>query len=152
MAGESKPWDESKSAAENARRRLPDLVQAYFEQGRRLVAAKAAPEAMHSFRLRTKRLRYTLELFRPFYGPSLDTRLKMIREVQRYLGEVNDCAVSRGIFDRLLPRPSPHKRKLEGLLETRAARSAAAFRDYWLSTFDRAGQDARWRAYLSRKR
>jgi CHAD domain-containing protein len=149
--GKTAGWDGCRNAAENARRRLPDLVQAYFEQGRRLVSGDATPEAMHGFRLRTKRLRYTLELFRAFYGPSLDARLKMLREVQRYLGDINDCAVSREIFARVLPGPSPHQRKLERFLETRIARRTAEFRDYWLSTFDRPEQVARWRAYLARK-
>src|SRR5579884_2208612 len=65
-------WEEKRPVAENARAHLPTLLREYFQAGRELVAARPAPADLHAFRLRTKRLRYTLELFAPVYGARLD--------------------------------------------------------------------------------
>ncbi len=143
-------WDEALSAAENAAYRLPPLVHDYFGRGRAVAAADASPDALHSFRLRTKRLRYTLEMFRPFYGPGLESCLGRLREVQRFLGDANDCAVTL----RLLagPATSPARRRFETFLKSRASERIAEFREYWEKTFDAEGEEARWRRYLGRSR
>jgi CHAD domain-containing protein len=141
-------WDEALSAAQNAAYGLPPLVHDYFERGRALAGADATPAALHNFRLRTKRLRYTLEMFRPFYGPGLESCLGRLHEVQRLLGDANDCDATL----RLLAGPalSPARRRFETFLKTRAAERVAEFRDYWKNTFDTEGEEARWRRYLGR--
>ena len=142
-------WDESVSAPENARSRLPGMVEAWFQRGRALAAPEAnSPAALHSFRIRTKRLRYTLEMFRPFYGPRLDARLAALREVQTCLGELNDCAVTRGLIEPAL-KPGPQRARLEAFLDRRTTELTAAFKKTW-AALDKAGEDARWRAYLAR--
>src|ERR1017187_9741219 len=64
-------WDGSESPGANARRCLPGLVASYYQEGRKAAAGDASTETLHEFRLRTKRLRYTIELFRSCYGPGL---------------------------------------------------------------------------------
>src|SRR5580692_6953009 len=59
----------SKSASENARSILPKMARRYFEAGRKAIEGKRPPGELHAFRLKTKRFRYTLELFSPLYGP-----------------------------------------------------------------------------------
>jgi CHAD domain-containing protein len=145
-------WDEAVGAAENAGYRLPPLVHDYFEQGRAVAAADAAPDALHRFRLRTKRLRYTLEMFRPFYGPGLESCLGRLHEVQRLLGDANDCDATLRLLGGPAPASSATGRRLEAFLKARAAERVAEFRNYWLKTFDAAGEEARWRRYLSRTR
>jgi len=95
-------WDDSATAGQNARSKLPALVEHYFRIGRK-VAAPGSPEAaLHQFRLTTKRLRYTLEFFRFCYGPGLGKRLAVLREVQSCLGEISDCAVTRELAAGML--------------------------------------------------
>lgn len=113
-------WEEKRPVAENARAHLPTLLREYFQAGRELVAARPAPADLHAFRLRTKRLRYTLELFAPVYGARLDPRLRELQQIQQLLGEINDCAAT----ERRLPQ-------IQGFLEKLAARRTAAFERRW---------------------
>jgi CHAD domain-containing protein len=151
MAGKIQ-WDEAAGPARNARRKLPGLVREYFAEGRALAAGKASAAAFHRFRLRTKRLRYTLELFRPCYGPGLDRRLQALHQVQQLLGELNDCAAARRIVDGLLPPRAPQRLRLHRMLEARARQKMAGFRAYWTGHLDAAGQEHAWCGYLARPR
>jgi len=144
-------WDDSSGAAQNARRELPDLVAEYFAEGRDAVAGKRSATAWHRLRLRTKRLRYTLELFQPCYGPGLEQRLKALHEAQTILGDLNDCAASRRLINGLLPHGSPQRTRLHGFLDARAQRKISKFREFW-KEFDKAGEEKAWCTYLSRAR
>ena len=143
-------WDAAASAARNARRKLPALIAEYFTEGRALAAGKVSAAALHRFRLRTKRLRYTLELFTPCYGPGLGQRLKKVHQVQQFLGELNDCAAARRIIETLLPPRSPQPVRLGRFLDARARRKLAEFRAYWTGEFDAEGHEQAWRAYLAK--
>jgi len=143
-------WVESASAAANARRVLPPLAEAYFKAGRELTASKAAPEALHRFRLASKRFRYTLEIFGPCYGPGLGTRLAGVHKIQEYLGEINDCAATGALLRRHLPRRSPLMARLERFLRARTAQKVARFNAFWRGTFDKPGELERWTTYLAR--
>jgi CHAD domain-containing protein len=149
--GEALKWDESGSPGANARRRLPELVLSYYREGRKAAAGDAAPEALHEFRLGTKRLRYTIELFRSCYGPGLQLWLAALGRIQDHLGAISDCATTGRICLAAMPLDSPADRKrLESYLDKRAAREAAAFRRYWRSEFDKAGEARRWEIYFRR--
>ena len=145
-------WDEAASAAQNARRKLPALAAEYFADGRAMVAGKQSPAAWHRLRLRTKRLRYTLELFRSCYGPSLEQRLHALHKAQQLLGDLNDCAAAGRLIDELLPSRSPQRLRLRRFLDARARRLLAEFREYWSQELDKAGQEQAWRGYLARAR
>jgi CHAD domain-containing protein len=148
--GGRKTWDESASAAENARRTLPALAQAYFEAGRKLAHASTSDDALHRFRLRTKRLRYTLEFFQSCYGPGLESRVEMLRQIQDCLGEISDCTVTRTLTAGKLPAHSAERQAIDGYLRRRAQQKTAQFRRYWRRVVDRLGEDRRWRNYLAR--
>ena len=117
-------WDSAKSAEENASQKLPPLARAYFRAGRALFAAKPTAGAFHKFRLETKRFRYTLELFQPCYGPGLEERLKLLRNIQDLLGEINDCATTQKLLGSQPVRVSK-------FLERRMALKARALRMCW---------------------
>ncbi len=143
-------WDESATAAENARLKLPVLIERYFEDGRALAARAASLDDLHRFRLKTKRVRYTLEFFRDWYGPGLVQRLASIRKIQDFLGEISDCTAALNLAHQLLPSDSSERRRIETYLKKRARRQAAGFRRYWRNVFDEAGEQRRWRSYLAR--
>jgi CHAD domain-containing protein len=128
------------SVADNAREVLPKLARKYFEAGRDAVSEKRPPDELHGFRLETKRFRYTLELFRPVYGPQLDRYLKALHELQGALGKVSDYqAIQRVVRgDRALQDHIRHtlKRKVKDL------------RHEWRA-FDSEGELKRWRTYLA---
>jgi CHAD domain-containing protein len=137
-------WDERRSVAVNARRILPRLVADYFREVRGFLAKDRRPPELHRMRLAGKRLRYTLELFRPCYGPGLDQRLTALKDLQDSLGDVNDAVAS----DALLAHRIGHKAR--HFLQARAEEKAAEFRKHWTESFDAPRREAWWTGYLER--
>jgi CHAD domain-containing protein len=144
MAKPSPPvWDIKKNASENAARNLPQMAGEYFKAGRDLERRRASFEVLHQFRLETKRFRYTLELFRPCYGPGLDKRLAALRKIQDLLGEINDCVTTQNLLGR-------KQKTLAQFLQRRITRKRRELNRYWQSSFDAAGHERWWRDYLER--
>ncbi len=127
-------WNDSISVARNARERLPRLLEKFYAAGRE-AARQDDPALFHKFRLETKRVRYTLELFRPVYGPRLEDLLKALRKTQNALGEIQDCASA----SRLV-----HDPEFRSWVEQRQRKLIAKLRRYWKSEFDAAGEERRW--------
>jgi CHAD domain-containing protein len=152
MAKKRLLWDESASASSNAGVRLPAMLESYFEQGRKLMGRSPSAAAMHPFRLETKALRYTLELFRPCFGPGLEGFLLSLRSIQDCLGALNDYAATRDLIAARLPKHALDWEKMDRLLTARAKRKSLEFRRYWRQTFDKPGEDRRWVNYFSRPR
>jgi CHAD domain-containing protein len=130
----------SQSAEENARVVLPKMARKYFEAGRKAIEGKRPPDELHGFRLETKRFRYTLELFRPLYGPNLDRYLKALRELQGALGKVSDYQA----IQRVLSSDPKLKSEIEHALKGKVK----DLRHSWRA-FDSEGQLKRWRTYLA---
>jgi CHAD domain-containing protein len=144
-------WDEKVDAVENARTFLPKLVEEYFGLGRELLAANVAPPELHALRLASKKLRYTLELFRPCYGPGLAARIDALKSLQQMLGEINDTvAAERTILEVLLAK-TPESRRAIQFLRKRGREKAEEFRNHWITVFDRDGQERWWTEYLARQ-
>lgn len=143
-------WNPSKTVAENAREKLPELAHQFFTAGRAAASQDTTMEALHRFRLLTKRFRYTLELFRDYYGEGLDRRLHALQTVQQLLGAISDCAATQ---DLLLARDdlaaSERAAVLRKLKRTAALR-IAAFRNHWLSNFSDPARERFWTNYLRR--
>jgi len=150
MAKNKYIWNQSTSASANAREQLPKLLQEYFKYGRELMQSSSAPAAMHRFRLETKALRYTLELFRPCYGPGLERLLASLRKLQDCLGELNDCAATQRMLAARLPKQAPARLRMDQLLKGRIKRKSAELKRYWWETFDRPDEETRLVGYLSR--
>lgn len=134
--------DPSQTAADNARTLLPKMARRYFEAGRKAMDHKTPPEDLHAFRLATKRFRYTLELFRPLYGPTLDRYLSALRELQGALGKVSDY--------QAIQRVLAGDRKLKSEIEHALRGKLKGLRQSWRA-FDSDGQLKRWRTYLGRE-
>jgi hypothetical protein len=130
----------SQSAADNARAVLPKMARRYFEAGRKAIDGKRPPDELHAFRLKTKRFRYTLELFSPLYGPSLDRYLKALRELQGVLGKISDY--------QAIQRVLAGDRKLESQIDQALKGKLRDLRHVWRA-FDAPGQLKRWRTYLA---
>jgi CHAD domain-containing protein len=143
-------WDERTGATANARRELPRLAASYFAQVRALLANDPSPAKLHRLRLLTKRLRFTLELFRPCYGPGLETRLAALRRIQQSLGEVNDSTAAARLISKSMSTASPQRARVLQHLEERAAVKAQEFRKDWAEVFDAPGQEIWWTTYLAR--
>jgi hypothetical protein len=99
---------------------------------------------MHRFRLRTKRLRYTLEAFVTIYGHGISRRCASLRPIQNALGEANDCAVLMQESGHTLP---PGVRTW---LEERTVERRNEFLRYWKEEFDAVDEEKKWIRYLTR--
>lgn len=142
-------WNPRLGAAANARRYLPGLVSAYFTQVRELLAADPPPAELHVVRLASKRLRYSLELFRPCYGPGLKLRLAALQNLQQVLGEVNDCSATERLLENIMPK-SPARQRIVTHLHHRAGAKAAELRKEWRQGFDAPGRERWWLEYLAK--
>lgn len=58
--------------------------------------------AHHEMRIAAKKLRYTIETYRDLYGDGLAPSLKMVKELQEYLGDIHDCDVWIGFLPEFL--------------------------------------------------
>jgi CHAD domain-containing protein len=134
-------WQASLNTAENARAVLPALANKYFKSGRKASDGKRSPKELHRFRVETKQFRYALELFQAVYGPTLDRRLKALRDLQDSLGKVSDYHTIRQVLSA------------KGALDAKIARgikkNSKEFRRRW-KALDSNGQLKHWKAYLAR--
>lgn len=143
-------WDESESVAANARSALPSLASRFFAAGRKAVKPSTPAADLHAFRLVTKRFRYTLEVFRPVYGATLEKLIESLRKVQGYLGDINDCEVSRQIILKEAgSRRSPHVRRVLRVLDSRQAEKLRALQQYWDENFQPRECSRKWVNYLA---
>jgi CHAD domain-containing protein len=137
-------WDERSTVAANARRILPKLAADYFEQVRRFLATEREPKELHRMRLASKRLRYTLELFRPCYGRGLEERLDALKKLQDALGDVNDAVSASELLSGRTAQ------KVQKFLSARAEEKAQEFRLHWTESFDAPNREKWWTGYLQR--
>jgi len=141
-------WDEKAGPAENAMRELPWIVAAYFNEVRTALARNPRAERLHPLRVSGKRLRYSLELFRPCYGPGLEERIEALKKVQDLLGDVNDPVAARSTIRKVM-RPSKLRTRVERHAAARAAEKARIFREHWKTVFDAPGREQWWTGYLA---
>jgi hypothetical protein len=141
-------WNSRASAEVNARRQLPRMMSEYFADVRDALKEKHSPARLHRVRLASKKVRYTLELFRSCYrAGEFDARMAALKDVQTSLGEVNDSVATRRLLARMMPH-SPHRKALNEFLKTRAAQKAEEFRKHWAEQFDAPGRERWWTEFL----
>ncbi len=131
-------WDEALSVEQNARERLPGVLEKFYAAGRDVLRHEA-PATLHRFRLQGKRVRYTLELFRPVYGPGLGKLIKALRKTQDALGVIQDGESA----NQIVAHP-----EFQNWVAERQEKLRADFRTYWKDEFDTPGQEQRWLRYL----
>jgi hypothetical protein len=81
--------DPEASVSENARRVLAVRTAEFYSYAP-LVPHPEYEEALHDLRISAKRLRYTLELFRPQLGQLGDRQIDRVKSVQEVLGTLHD--------------------------------------------------------------
>jgi CHAD domain-containing protein len=131
----------TRNAAETARVLLPKLLEKYFKAGRKAAKGETSPKKLHGFRLATKQFRYSLELFRPLYGPSLERKLGALSGLQGVLGKLSDYHSVRTLIKG--------DKALEQKLDRATGKKLKEFREQW-AAFDTEGQLKRWKTYLAR--
>jgi CHAD domain-containing protein len=124
------------------------MMSEYFTEVREVLGDKHSPAGLHAVRLASKKVRYTLELFRRCYAAAgFDARLKALKDVQTSLGDVNDAVATWRLLGKMMPH-SPRRQVLREYLKQRAADKAEEFRAHWTEQFDAAGQERWWTDFL----
>lgn len=92
-----------------------------------------SPQELHRLRIRSKRLRYAIELLAPLFGGAApDRAARRLAELQDVLGHLNDQATAEQLVARLrerLPEVTPDVTRAEGFVLGFATRSAALGRE-----------------------
>jgi CHAD domain-containing protein len=119
--------------AAHARRLLPALAAEWFQAGDGAAAPRASARTVHQFRLHSKHLRYTLELFAEVARS--DAQREALKAVQNLLGAIHDCVASIEIL-------KGRRKEIAKIRRLQIAREAA-FRAHWHSHFA-AVERQRW--------
>lgn len=143
-------WVAETTAGENAQRELPLFAKDYFALGRKAARKHVSTERLHQFRLATKHFRYLLELFRPAYGPRLDSYIDQLRKVQTLLGDLQDFSVTRDMVETGPEMGSADARRAIEFLTKKEEKKRGEFREYWKSEMDADGREAAWKNYLGK--
>lgn len=93
--------DPRASLAANARRVLAVRLNELFSHAPIIPVADAS-EALHDARIATKRLRYTLELFRSEFGDEGEHAIEQLKDLQEELGQLHDHDVRIAMIAREL--------------------------------------------------
>jgi CHAD domain-containing protein len=131
--------------AQTARQVLPRRAQEFFERGDQGAGAEASPEELHRFRIVSKRFRYTLELFTPLYGVSLNPKVEAIRRVQSLLGDINDFETVRNLVGRW-----EGGEMVAAWLKKRQRKAMVKFREHWHKAFASEEERQNWIDLLQR--
>lgn len=87
---------------------VPDLIEKRYRKlrkcARRLTAESPIAE-FHKVRVRTKKLRYALEIVAPTYGKPAEEMLAALHKLQGKLGTQHDADVIAGYLKELASRP-----------------------------------------------
>jgi CHAD domain-containing protein len=129
---------------------LPKVAKNFFRRGRRIIQPGTPDKKLHRFRLRAKRFRYTLELFKPCYGPTLSEHITAVKRIQDQLGTMHDCAATLDLIAASDLADLGGAQQLREYLEHRSHRERTNFFEYWQSTFGSDDAEKRWMDYLER--
>lgn len=138
-------WREHEPVEKEVQRVLPKMTEKWFAAGEIAMQPGVSWEDMHRFRLLSKRFRYSLEIFAPLYGPALEERIALLRKLQNFLGDINDCVTAR----LLLGADDPGT-VVESSLAARAEAKTAELHSFWQKNFSGPEAVASWTRYLSR--
>ena len=131
--------DSRTAIEETARRILPKMAADFLDRGNAAAQAKLSPEKLHAFRIASKKFRYTLELFVPLYGATLNAWLESVKGIQTVLGDINDCVTVAQIIADFKDSSA-----VSGWLKKRQRRKVEQFSRFWLEQFGDA-ENARTR-------
>ena len=130
---------------------LPTRAAEYFDEGDRTADPSTPVETLHSFRLKTKKFRYTLELYAGFYGPALKSRLESLRTVQEHLGAISDCFTTLELLSEHRDVDPAAVEKAVQAIRPQIDKHALAFRREWRTLFTSSERRA-WLHFLEHER
>jgi len=136
MRGLAHPqWRLDDWAHANAAEALPALAEGFLAAGDKAARAETSDAKLHAFRLAVKEFRYTLEAFRPFYGPAMDRHIARVRQIQNVLGTVNDCRATADLLRRFEAVAAVEVEQLRQFLDRRRTQLREEFASAWAALY-----------------
>ncbi|HVY91143.1 MAG TPA: CHAD domain-containing protein [Bryobacteraceae bacterium] len=115
-------------AKDAAGRILPRMLKDYLRHGARAARQEASPKQLHRFRIATKEIRYTLDLFAPLYGDAIVELAGKLRKIQNHLGAIHDCAATAALIEDT--KIAGQKEILSAIDKRRKEKTDRFLRDY----------------------
>jgi len=124
------------STAVTAKAVLEPMLTDFLARGKQVLKHKAPAARTHRLRVAAKKLRYTMELFAPVCGPSVDEWIGKIRALQGVLGSISDCEMVRAMIE-----VHGGNRKIDASLRRKVRRKLGEFRALWTQEFSSPSGD-----------
>jgi CHAD domain-containing protein len=115
-------------AKDAASRILPRTLKDYLRHGARAARQEASAKELHRFRIATKEIRYTLDLFAPLYGEAIGELAAKLRKIQNHLGAIHDCTATATLIEDA--ETSGQKEILRAIDKRRKEKTDRFLRDY----------------------
>lgn len=133
-----------------AKRILPAMATEHFRFGKDAAQDRASVGEIHRFRIASKNLRYTLDLFAPLYGTSLPGLLEQLKDIQTLLGDINDCATVRRLLHSQKASRQKEGKEILSALKKRQRRKTEEFQKRYAAEFSSAAMLRQWKDSLRR--
>lgn len=134
----SEKYQDDTPAATASAKLLSQHTDHFFETGRHVFAHGDA-EDLHQFRIAAKQFRYLIEVFAPVYGARLEKKLESLKELQRYLGKLNDLVTAQALMAK-----EKHHRKVMNWLKHREEKVRHELTEYWKKGMDLEKNQKAW--------
>ncbi len=140
-------------------RMMPRIAGKQYNRGQCAAADdKTTHHELHQFRIATKKFRYTLDLFAPVFGDSVDDLVRELKDIQTLLGDINDYVTVRSMVRsmvrqsarRVSPRSDPDQksaREISAAIREVQRAKTREFRAHWSTAFTHA-KVLQWREIL----
>lgn len=116
-------------AADAAADILPGMLKTYLRRGSRAARGSASPKQLHRFRIATKEIRYTLDIFASLYGDAIGDFSEKLKKLQTDLGAIHDCTATSSLVEDA-KSPGGRKEILRELKKRRQKRTGRFLEDY----------------------
>lgn len=126
---------------------LMELLKDFFRQGRKAAKPDASMDEIHRFRIAGKNLRYALDFFIPLYGDSADELMEYLKETQKLVGEIHDCAVAMQMVEAA--RSEAGKKEIRAALKKRLRKKTERFQRNYGCEFSNTARLRHWKKSLS---
>ena len=134
------------AASDTARDILPPMLKKHLRQGRHAAHEDTPEKELHRFRIATKEIRYTLDLFTPLYGTRIDEITENLKKLQNHLGSIHDCAVTKRLVDEA--QSSAGRKEILREIEKRRTRKMERFLHDYRANFGDEAVLRRWKKAL----
>jgi len=142
-----KPPD-APGAADVAGSLLRGMLKDYLRRGARAARRSASPKQLHRFRIATKEIRYTLDIFAPLYGNAIGDLAEKLKKLQTDLGAIHDYTATGSLVEEA--KSSGGRKEILRELEKRRRKKTDRFLQDYRREFQNKDAVRQWKKALRR--